>query len=222
MRLFDLKKLAAVSALGVAAVLVTSVSANAQSTWDRDQRNIQREQQTIRQQTQWEQHRAKSEQDRLRAEQERQAELTRRNSQYNNPPRQIGGGFYNVRPNPGVNDRQRYRVYRNGGWYNTDNRGADLLRQAVRAGYQQGFAAGRADRNSRRGLNWSRSNLYRSGNFGYQSYVDRSQYQYYFQQGFQKGYQDGYNSRYQYGMNSGGSVNILGSILSSILNIQSY
>jgi len=88
MRLFELKKLAAVSALGMAAVLVTSVSANAQSTWDRDQRNIQRDQQTIRQQTQWEQQRAKAEQDRLRAEQERQAELARRNSQYNNPPRQ--------------------------------------------------------------------------------------------------------------------------------------
>jgi hypothetical protein len=222
MKLFDLRKLAAVSALGLVAVLGTSIAANAQGSWNRGQRNDQRQQQVTKQQNQWEQQRSRAEQDRLRTEQERQAELTRRNSQYNNPPRQVGGGFYNVNPRPVVDHDQRYRVYRNGGWYNTDNRGADLLRQAVKAGYQQGFAAGRADRNSRRGLNWNSSNVYRSGSYGYQSYVDRSQYQYYFQQGFQRGYQDGYNSRYQYGFNNGGSVNILGSIISSILNIQSY
>ena len=118
--------------------------------------------------------------------------------------------------------RNRYRVYRNGSWYNTDNRGADLLRQAVNQGYRQGFAAGRADRSRRTGMNWGGSNVYRSGSYGYQSYVDRSQYQYYFQQGFQRGYQDGYNSRYQYGTNNGGTLNILGSILGSILNIQQY
>ena len=93
-----------------------------------------------------------------------------------------------------------------------------MLRQAVNAGYQQGFASGQADRNSRRGGNWSNSSIYRSGTYGYQSYVDRSQYQYYFQQGFERGYQDGYNSRYQYG--NGGSI--LGDILGSILNIQVY
>jgi hypothetical protein len=92
----------------------------------------------------------------------------------------------------------------------------------VNAGYQQGFAAGRNDRNARRNSGWSNSNLYRSGTFGYQSYVDRGQYQYYFQQGFQRGYQDGYNSRYQYGYNNGGSPSILGTILGSILNIQTY
>ena len=116
----------------------------------------------------------------------------------------------------------RYRVYRNGSYYQTDSRGAELLRRAVNAGYQQGLQAGRNDRNSRRRSSWTNSNIYRSGTYGYQSYVDRSQYQYYFQQGFQRGYQDGYNSRYQYGTSNGGTVNILGSILSSILNIQSY
>lgn len=118
--------------------------------------------------------------------------------------------------------RQQYRIYRNGSYYNTDNRGAELLRQAVNRGYQQGYNAGRSDRSSRRSMNWRNSNLYRSGNYGYQSYVDSSQYRYYFQQGFERGYQDGYNSRNQYGSNRNGSLNILGSILSSILNIQSY
>src|SRR5688500_4148021 len=118
--------------------------------------------------------------------------------------------------------RNRYRVNRNGQWYNTDNRGAELLRQAVNQGYRQGFAAGRSDRGRRSGMNWGGSTIYRSGSYGYQSYVDRSQYQYYFQQGFQRGYQDGYNSRYQYGTNNGGTLNILSSILGSILNIQQY
>lgn len=121
-----------------------------------------------------------------------------------------------------VQARNRYRVQRNGSWYNTDNRGAELLRQAVNQGYRQGFAAGRSDRSRRSGMNWGGSSVYRSGTYGYQSYVDRSQYQYYFQQGFQRGYQDGYNSRYQYGSNNGGTLNILGSILGSILNIQQY
>ena len=121
-----------------------------------------------------------------------------------------------------IQARNRYRVNRNGSWYNTDQRGAELLRQAVNEGYRQGFAAGRNDRSRRVGMNWGGSTIYRSGSYGWQNYVDRSQYQHYFQQGFQRGYQDGYNSRYQYGTNNNGVVNILGSILGSILNIQQY
>jgi len=116
----------------------------------------------------------------------------------------------------------RYRVYRNGSYYQTDNRGAELLRQAVNAGYQQGFRAGQNDRSSRRSSNYNNNSIYRSGNYGYQSYVDSRQYQYYFQQGFQRGYQDGFSSRNQYGSNNNGSVNILGTILQSILNIQQF
>jgi flagellar biosynthesis/type III secretory pathway protein FliH len=116
----------------------------------------------------------------------------------------------------------RYRVYRNGSYYNTDSRGAELLRRAVNAGYQQGYQQGQQDRQYRRSGGYYGSNTYRSGTYGYQSYVDRGQYQYYFQQGFQRGYQDGYNTRTQYGYRQGGSMNILGSILGSILNIRQY
>jgi len=116
----------------------------------------------------------------------------------------------------------RYRVYRNGSYYNTDSRGAELLRQAVNHGYQQGYNAGRNDRRYGRSGYYNNSSIYRSGNYGYQTYVDSSQYRYYFQQGFERGYQDGYNSRNQYGYNNNGVVNILGNILSGILNIQSY
>ncbi len=122
-----------------------------------------------------------------------------------------------------MQSRDRYRVRtHNGGWYNTNRRGTELLQQAVNEGYRQGLAAGRNDRNRRVSLNWSSSNIYRTGTYGYQTYVDRSQYQYYFRQGFERGYQDGYNSRYQYGTNNNGVVNILGTILGSILNVQQY
>ena len=118
--------------------------------------------------------------------------------------------------------RRQYRVYRNGSYYQTDYRGAELLRQAVNAGYQQGYRQGQIDRQNRRNGGYYGLNIYRSGTYGYQSYVDRSQYQYYFQQGFQRGYQDGYNSQIRYGSRSGNTVNILGSILGTILNIREF
>jgi flagellar biosynthesis/type III secretory pathway protein FliH len=115
-----------------------------------------------------------------------------------------------------------YRVYRGGSYYQTDYRGAELLRRAVNSGYQQGYQQGQRDRQYRRSGGYYGSNVYRSGSYGYQSYVDRNQYQYYFQQGFQRGYEDGYNSQMRYGSRSGNAVNIIGSILGSILNIREY
>jgi hypothetical protein len=52
--------------------------------------------------------------------------------------------------------------------------------------------------------------------------VNVSEYQYYFREGFQRGYEDGYYSRSQYGRRSNGVYSILGTILSQILNLQSY
>jgi len=183
------------SLIGVAALglaLVAGVSDANAQGWGRMGQN---QKQSIKQQQRIEKERMKLEQERLRLERQRLQTVQTRN---------------------------RFRVNRNGQWYNTDNRGAELLRQAVNQGYRQGFAAGRSDRSRRVGMNWGGSTMYRSGTYGYQSYVDRSQYQYYFQQGFQRGYQDGYNSRQQYGTNNNGTLNILGSILGSILNIQQY
>jgi hypothetical protein len=171
---------------------------------------------------------AKAEQRRIRAEQERQAQWTRRNTQvWNGSNRANTTGVYEVNVNSNTN---RYRVYRNGSYYQTDYRGAELLRHAVNEGYRQGFQAGRSDRGNLRNISWSNSNVYRTGSIGYQSYVTRSQYQYYFRQGFQRGYQDGSNSRYQdgydgqyeFGSYQNGSLNILGTILNTVLNIRSY
>src|SRR5215211_5757050 len=188
MKLFNLRSLVGVAALGLA--MIAGASDVSAQGWGRGN-----DRQYVKQQQKLERERLKMEQARLQLERQRLNTLQARN---------------------------RYRVYRNGSWYNTDNRGADLLRQAVNEGYRQGLAAGRSDRNRRIGLNWGGSSIYRSGSYGYQSYVDRGTYQYYFRQGFQRGYQDGYNSRYQYGSNSNGAMNILGSVLGSILNLQQY
>jgi len=102
--------------------------------------------------------------------------------------------------------RTNYRRYR------TNERGAALLREAVRRGYTEGYQAGRDDRDGRRRMNYRRNNFYRSGNSGWESYVDRRQYQYYYQQGFQRGYQDGFYSRNRYGT----GTEILGNVLNSI------
>ncbi|MEO6052365.1 MAG: hypothetical protein ABIP78_13690 [Pyrinomonadaceae bacterium] len=207
---------------------------------------------------------ARQQNERYRIEQQRQAELVRqqneryrieqlRQSQRNNQyyrsgnDRSNGNGYYTGNANSNSN---RYRVYRNGSYYNTDYRGAELLRQAVNEGYRQGFTAGRSDLDGRRRISYSNSNIYQSGTYGYQSYVNQGQYQYYFRQGFQRGYQDGansryrnnnssygqyndgyndgngqyddYNQQYQYGSSNNGVLSILGSILGQILNIRSY
>ncbi len=195
MKLNTLKRTIAVSALGLVALLGTSEVANAQGN-----RQVQRQQQQIQNK------RAQLEAQRLKVERQRQEQLRQQNMRNRN--------------NNASNNR--YRVYRNGSYYQTDSRGAELLKKAVNAGYQQGFRAGQNDRSGRRSGNYNNNSVYRSGNYGYQSYVDSSQYQYYFRQGFERGYQDGYNSRNQYGTNNNGGLNILGNILQGILNIQQF
>lgn len=113
--------------------------------------------------------------------------------------------------------RRMYRLNNQYGNYQTDERGIQILRDAVNRGYQQGYYAGQTGRRSRN-YNYQSLSAYRNGNYGYNSYVNSRQYQYYFQQGFQRGYEDGYYSRNQYGYRSNGGINILGSILSTILN----
>ncbi len=46
-------------------------------------------------------------------------------------------------------ERRMYRVYNNGNYYQTDDRGIQILRDAVNRGYQQGYYAGQTGRRSR-------------------------------------------------------------------------
>jgi len=211
-RTFNLKSLAAATGFLILAILAGGGIASAQGGSDRQDQKRQ----------------DKMQKQRAKAEQARQADWNKRNAQFRRTGT-VTSGYYSVDLNANVAPG-RYRINRNGTWYNTDNRGADALRQAVNEGYRQGFAAGRSDRNGTRRGGWSNNNVYRSGTYGYQSVVAQNQYQYYFRQGFQRGYQDGsnskyrddYNGEYQYGMNNNGTPSILGTVLNQLLNIQSY
>jgi hypothetical protein len=228
-----LKKLAATTAATIIAFVSIGTVTSAQSNRDHDKDQRKEARRAAKEQKQ----NAKVELQRARLMQQRQADWARYNNQIlATQQRQV---TYNTRNNDGVafvfgtsnwDQTARYRVYRNGSYYNTDYRGAQLLQNAVNEGYRQGFQAGRADRNGNRRFGWSNSGVYRTGTYGYQSHVARNQYQYYFQQGFQRGYQDGsnsrfdnsYNGQYDYGYYENGSVNILGTILNTILNVRSY
>jgi hypothetical protein len=110
-----------------------------------------------------------------------------------------------------------YRYRRGNAYVQTNQYGADVLKQAVNYGYQQGVQFGQADRNDGVRSNYQGVYAYQDANYGYNGqYVSQNDYNYYFREGFRRGYQDGYASRSQYG-NSG---SILGSILSGILGLQ--
>ena len=121
---------------------------------------------------------------------------------------------------PYVSTPHTFRYTFAGNTRQTNQYGADLLRQAVNDGYQQGYRAGSADHQDRWKANYQSSQAYRDADYGYTgNYVDETDYSYYFRQGFRRGYEDGYNSRLQYGSNSNGSVSILSTVLTSILGL---
>ncbi len=127
---------------------------------------------------------------------------------------------YNNRYTNRAGGSRWYRINRGGSYYNVDQRQYQLLQNAVNQGYRQGYNAGVRDRRYGRDEGYYyNDNVYRSGTYGYQTYVARDQYQYYFQQGFQRGYQDGINSTYRYGYRTNSGLNVLSNVLSSILQI---
>jgi len=115
----------------------------------------------------------------------------------------------------------RYRYYRGGNYYQVNQYAADMLRQAVRLGYEEGVRAGQSDREDRWRPDYRDSYAYQDATFGYSGYyVDLNEYRYYFREGFRRGYEDGYYGRYRYGSYSNGGFNLLTGILQAILNLQ--
>jgi len=115
-----------------------------------------------------------------------------------------------------------YRYNRGGRYYETNQYGAELLRQAVNVGYEEGFRAGQADREDHWRFGYEDSYAYEDANFGYNGYyVDRDDYNFYFREGFRRGYEDGFYSRYQYGRYVDGSYRMNDSVLTIVLNFQS-
>lgn len=128
---------------------------------------------------------------------------------------------YDYNSDPYFYTAPSYRYYRGGSYYEINRYGADQLRQAVNSGYQEGYYAGRADRQDHWRYDYRSSYAYQDANYGYSGYyVDSTDYNYYFRQGFQRGYRDGYFSRDQYGRYDNGNYSILGSVLVSILDLQ--
>jgi len=134
------------------------------------------------------------------------------------------------------NSGWNYRLYRNGGYYQTNGYGVALLRQAVNRGYEDGIRAGQSDAYNGQG---SDPDYYYNQNasYGYSSYggysnygsyngyrVDQNEYDYYYREGFRRGYEDGYNSNYQYGGYDRGlnKYAILGAVLQQVLNLNLY
>jgi hypothetical protein len=116
-----------------------------------------------------------------------------------------------------------YRYSRSGRYYQTNQYGVDMLRQAVNYGYEEGVRAGQADREDRARFSYRDSYAYQDATYGYNGYhVDLNEYRYYFREGFNRGYQDGYYGRFQYGRNSNGAFSLLGNILQQVFNVQQY
>jgi hypothetical protein len=128
----------------------------------------------------------------------------------------------NYSNDPYIYTAPSYRYGYSGVTRETNQYGADVLRQAVNYGYQEGVRFGQADRQDGWAANYQNSPAYRDANYGYSgNYVDQADYNYYFRQGFQRGYADGYNSQSQFGTSLNGSSSILSTLLSSILGLTS-
>ena len=116
----------------------------------------------------------------------------------------------------------RFCVYREGNSYKTDGRGAALLRAAVTEGYRRGYAGGRADSTGGERSNWSRSDEYGDGTNGYEPYVKRGQYKYYFRRGFELGYHDGYKGHSDYGYIDGGKLHLMVAVINRLMTVVRY
>jgi hypothetical protein len=130
-------------------------------------------------------------------------------------------GRYNYRGDPYFSTPATYRYLRGGRYYDTNQYGLNLLRQAVNFGYDEGVRAGMADQRDRWASGYEDSFAYQDANYGYAGfYVDRDEYNYYFREGFRRGYEDAYNGRFQYGTYSRGKGSILGAVLGAILTFE--
>ena len=128
---------------------------------------------------------------------------------------------YNYGRDPFFRMPPTVRFSRGGAYYETNQFGVNLLRQAVNYGYEEGNRVGMADWRDRWAFNYEGSWAYQDANYGYSGfYVDRDHYNAYFREGFRRGYEDGYHRRHQYGTYASGRGTVLGAVLATILNFQ--
>jgi len=146
---------------------------------------------------------------RLRAQQAQMAQA--RYDYYNDP-------YYYTAP--------QYRYRRDNQYYETNQYGMKKLEQALQAGYNEGFHAGRADREDHWRYDYRSAFAYQDANYGYDGrYIAQDEYNHYFREGFQRGYEDGYYGRQKYGRkNDSGGINdewlIAGAVIAAIIGYQ--
>ncbi len=184
-----------------------------------DQQNLARYRQVIARRQ------ALAERDAQRLQQQRrQAHYEYQRSYYENLRKQrerVQSSRYDYDNDPYYRTPPTYRYRRAGRYYQTNQYGADILRQALNYGYQQGYQAGRADRRDRWRFDYRQSFAYEDANYGYEGrYVRQDEYNYYFREGFRRGYDDGYYDRRFYGRHVDGSDSLLGAVLIAILALE--
>ena len=194
------------TALALGALLATGFGASAEPAGQDSRREVRKDKREQRQERREDRQQVRAriarqqQYQRMRAAQARHAAAQRRayNRHYGYPP--------------------VYRYSYGGRWHSTSHYGADMLRNAVRRGYEQGLRAGRSDRYDRWGHDYRRSRAWIDASFGYGgSYVSRSDYAHYFRQGFERGYEDGYYGRGRYGRYVNGEAVIIQAVLEAIL-----
>jgi hypothetical protein len=125
---------------------------------------------------------------------------------------------HDLRNDPFFDAPPKFRYFRGGRYYDVNRYVADVLRDAVDYGYEEGYLAGRADMEDGWRYNYQDCYAYEDATFGYTGYyVDMSEYRHYFREGFRHGYEDGYYSVYHYGRYEEGRYRILADILARIL-----
>ena len=128
---------------------------------------------------------------------------------------------YDYDRDPFFSTRWQYRYRRGDRYYETNQYGLDLIRQAVNYGYEEGYRAGQADREDHWQSNYEDCYAYQDANYGYFGfYIDRDDYNFYFREGFRRGYEDGYGRRYKYGRVSNGKIAILAGVLAGIVTYE--
>jgi hypothetical protein len=195
---------------------------------ERDSRQVDQQRQRNDDSRRYADSRARTERERAqRLQQQRRTAQYRYQQEYyrrvNVQQARLAALRYDYNSNPYIRLPASYRYNYGGNWHATNRYGADMLRQAVNHGYQEGLRAGRADRDDRWGGDYRDSFAWTDGSYGYDNYyVSRSDYQYYFRQGFQRGYEDGYSRRSRYGRydDRNDTAIILGTVLAAILNLQ--
>jgi hypothetical protein len=130
---------------------------------------------------------------------------------------------YNYYRDPYFYTAPSYRYQRDGRYYQINHYAAEVLRQAVRYGYEEGFYAGQADRYDGWRYSYRDNYVYLDANLGYEGYyVNQREYNYYFRQGFRRGYEDGYYERSRYGRQYRDGYAILPTVLGLILALEAF